>query len=306
MPGTEQRKSLKKQPFIWRNKLVRKSKSTWLWFLLPSFLGVTVFVLIPFLDVVRRSFLTAVTEEWAGIHNYQMIFSNQAFRLAVHNTIKFTAVCLPLLIGLGLFLAVQLSKLKRIQLLKSMFLFPLAMPAATVVLIWKMIFSEQGLLNGWLSGMGFLSGGQTVDYMGTKAAFWVLVFSYIWKNLGYTIVLWLAGIFSVSTDMTEAARVDGASERQCFWKVVFPNLKGCLYTITVLSFLNSFKVFREAYLVAGSYPHESMYLLQHLFNNWFVNLELDKMAAAAVCVGTVLFFVILLLQRLWDQGGKEV
>lgn len=306
MPGMEQRKSLKKQPFIWRNKLVRKSKSTWLWFLLPSFLGVTVFVLIPFLDVVRRSFLTAVTEEWAGIHNYQMIFSNQAFRLAVHNTIKFTAVCLPLLIGLGLFLAVQLSKLKRIQLLKSMFLFPLAMPAATVVLIWKMIFSEQGLLNGWLSGMGFLSGGQTVDYMGTKAAFWVLVFSYIWKNLGYTIVLWLAGIFSVSTDMTEAARVDGASERQCFWKVVFPNLKGCLYTITVLSFLNSFKVFREAYLVAGSYPHESMYLLQHLFNNWFVNLELDKMAAAAVCVGTVLFFVILLLQRLWDQGGKEV
>lgn len=306
MPGMEQRKSLKKQPFIWRNKLVRKSKSTWLWFLLPSFLGVTVFVLIPFLDVVRRSFLTAVTEEWAGIHNYQMIFSNQAFRLAVHNTIKFTAVCLPLLIGLGLFLAVQLSKLKRIQLLKSMFLFPLAMPAATVVLIWKMIFSEQGLLNGWLSGMGFLSGGQTVDYMGTKAAFWVLVFSYIWKNLGYTVVLWLAGIFSVSTDMTEAARVDGASERQCFWKVVFPNLKGCLYTITVLSFLNSFKVFREAYLVAGSYPHESMYLLQHLFNNWFVNLELDKMAAAAVCVGTVLFFVILLLQRLWDQGGKEV
>lgn len=306
MPGMEQRKSLKKQPFIWRNKLVRKSKSTWLWFLLPSFLGVTVFVLIPFLDVVRRSFLTAVTEEWAGIHNYQMIFSNQAFRLAVHNTIKFTAVCLPLLIGLGLFLAVQLSKLKRIQLLKSMFLFPLAMPAATVVLIWKMIFSEQGLLNGWLSGMGCLSGGQTVDYMGTKAAFWVLVFSYIWKNLGYTVVLWLAGIFSVSTDMTEAARVDGASERQCFWKVVFPNLKGCLYTITVLSFLNSFKVFREAYLVAGSYPHESMYLLQHLFNNWFVNLELDKMAAAAVCVGTVLFFVILLLQRLWDQGGKEV
>ena len=114
-------------------------------------------------------------------------------------------------------------------------------------------------------------------------------------------VLWLAGIFSVSTDLTEAARVDGATDRQCFWRVVFPNLKGSLYTITVLSFLNSFKVFREAYLVAGSYPHESMYLLQHLFNNWFVNLELDKMAAAAVCTGTVLFGVILLLQRLWDQ-----
>jgi len=277
---------------------------SWVWFLLPSFAGVGIFVLLPFMDVVRRSFLTAVTQQWSGLRNYQVIFANQAFQLAVANTLRFTAVCLPLLIGLGLFLAVQLSRLKKIQFIKSMFLFPMAMPAATVVLIWKMLFSSQGFLNGWL--MQVFPGWQPVDYMGTKAAFWVLVFSYIWKNLGYTIVLWLAGIFAVSTDVTEAARVDGASERQCFWRVVFPNLKGSLYTITVLSFLNSFKVFREAYLVAGSYPHESMYLLQHLFNNWFVNLELDKMAAAAVCVGTVLFGVILLLQKLWDQEGREM
>lgn len=273
-------------------------------FLLPSLLGVTVFVLLPFLDVVRRSFLTAVTQEWSGVRNYQTVFANQAFRLAIQNTLRFTAVCLPLLIGISLFLSIQLSRLREIQLIKSMFLFPLAMPAATVVLIWKMLFSRQGFLNGLLIGLGWLEEGQMIDFMGTKAAFWVLVFSYLWKNMGYTIVLWLAGICSVSTDITEAARVDGASERQCFWRVIFPNLKGTLYTITVLSFLNSFKVFREAYLVAGSYPHESMYLLQHLFNNWFVNLELDKMAAAAVCVGLVLFVTILFLQRLWDQEER--
>lgn len=275
-----------------------------MFFLLPSLLGVTVFVLLPFLDVVRRSFLTSVTQEWSGVRNYQTVFANQAFRLAIQNTLRFTVVCLPLLIGMSLFLSIQLSQLKKIQLIKSMFLFPLAMPAATVVLIWKMFFSRQGFLNGLFSGLGWLEEGQMIDFMGTKAAFWVLVFSYLWKNMGYTIVLWLAGIFSVSTDITEAARVDGASQRQCFWQVIFPNLKGTLYTITVLSFLNSFKVFREAYLVAGSYPHESMYLLQHLFNNWFVNLELDKMAAAAVCVGLVLFVTILLLQRLWDSEER--
>lgn len=293
---------LKKQQSIWRNKSGRNC--AWVFFLLPSLFGVTVFVLLPFLDVVRRSFLTAVTQEWSDIRNYQIVFANQAFRLAIQNTLRFTAVCLPLLIGISLFLSIQLSRLREIQLIKSMFLFPLAMPAATVVLIWKMLFARQGFLNGWLTGMGWLEEGQMIDYMGTKAAFWVLVFSYLWKNMGYTIVLWLAGIFSVSTDITEAARVDGASERQCFWRVIFPNLKGTLYTITVLSFLNSFKVFREAYLVAGSYPHESMYLLQHLFNNWFVNLELDKMAAAAVCVGLVLFATILLLQRLWDSEER--
>ncbi len=303
---TQRRRLKGRQLFIWQSRGVRQSRNAWIWFLLPSLLGVAVFVLVPFLDVVKRSFLTAVTEEWTGVGNYQTVFVNQAFRLAVTNTLQFTAVCLPMLIGLGLFLAVQLSRLKQIQLIKSMFLFPLAMPAATVVLIWKMLFSKPGFLNSGLSSLGLLPGGEPVDYMGTGAAFWVLVFSYIWKNLGYTIVLWLAGILAVSTDMTEAARVDGASERQCFWRVIFPNLKGSLYTITVLSFLNSFKVFREAYLVAGSYPHESMYLLQHLFNNWFVNLELDKMAAAAVCVGLVLFLAILFLQRLWDQGGREV
>ena len=302
---TQRKRLERRRLFIWQSRGIGQSRHAWIGFLLPSLLGVAVFVLAPFLDVVKRSFLTAVTEEWTGVGNYQTVFVNQAFRLAVSNTLRFTAVCLPMLIGLGLFLAVQLSSLKQMQLIKSMFLFPLAMPAATVVLIWKMLFSEPGFLNSGLSSLGLLPGGEPVDYMGTGAAFWVLVLSYIWKNLGYTIVLWLAGILTVSTDMTEAARVDGASESQCFWRVVFPNLKGSLYTITVLSFLNSFKVFREAYLVAGSYPHESMYLLQHLFNNWFVNLELDKMAAAAVYVGMVLFLAILFLQRLWDQDERE-
>jgi len=287
----------KKHLSTWRNKYA------WLGFLLPGFTGVVIFVLLPFLDVVRRSFLTAVTQKWTGIENYQIIFQNQAFLLAVKNTICFTSVCLPLLIGLGLFLAVQISKSKQIQLIKSLFLFPLAMPAATVVLFWKMLFSKQGFLNGFLAGIHLLPGGNPIDFMENNTAFFVLVFSYIWKNLGYTIVLWLAGIFAIPNEILEAARIDGANERQCFWQIVFPNLKGSLYTITILSFLNTFKVFREAYLVAGSYPHKSIYLLQHLFNNWFVNLELDKMAAAAVCVGMVLFVVILYLQRLWEKEG---
>ena len=316
MQRTERQRSLKKRQSIWQNrpgekrilsgvkKTAFQSRYAWIGFLLPSLAGVLIFVLLPFADVVRRSFLTAVTEEWTGLHNYELVFANQAFRLAVKNTVRFTLVCLPLLIGIGLFLSVQLSRLKKVQLIKSLFLLPMAMPAATVVLIWKMIFAKQGFLNAGLLLAGLLPEGAMPDYMGTGASFWVLVFSYIWKNLGYTMVLWLAGIFSVSEGLTEAARVDGATKRQCFWYVIFPNLKGSLYTITVLSFLNSFKVFREAYLVAGSYPHESMYLLQHLFNNWFVNLELDKMAASAVCVGAVLFAVILLLQRLSDHEEK--
>ena len=119
--------------------------------------------------------------------------------------------------------------------------------------------------------------------------------------MGYTIILWLAGLHNVPEELKEAARVDGASEFQCFFHVVLPGLKPVLYTITVLSFLNSFKVFREAYLVAGAYPQQNMYLLQHIFNNWFTKLEIDKMAAAAVCITIVFVAFVLLLQRFWEK-----
>ena len=272
--------------------------------MLPSFVGVLVFVLLPFLDVFKRSFTTAVTGQFNGIENYKTIFTNQAFLLAVKNTFRFTIVCIPLLVVTGLVIAMPLSKLSSAGMVKSLYLFPLAMPTATIVIVWKMFFYKQGFLNLSLTKLGELTGlwGEVhKDYLGSSAAFWVLVFSYVWKNTGYTIVLWLAGILGISNEMLEAARVDGASERQCFFKIILPNLKGSLYTIVILSFLNSFKIYREAYLVAGAYPEQDIYLLQHLFNNWFVNLDFDKMAAAAVFVGGFLFAVIMLLQHMWDS-----
>lgn len=266
-------------------------------FLVPGLLGVLLFVVLPFGDVVRRSFMTAITKEAAGMKNYKMIFTNSAFLLAVKNTFRFTLVCIPLMVALGLVIALAMGSIRHMQMVKSLYLFPLAMPTAAVAVVWKMVFYEKGFLNKYLEQLG-MGGG--ADYIGSGAAFYVLAGTYIWKNLGYTIVLWLAGIMGVSGDMMEAARVDGAGRLQRLWYVLLPNLKGSLYIIVVISFLNSFKIYREAYLVAGAYPHDSIYMLQHLFNNWFVNLDLDKMAAAAV-VCTMFFLVfILLLQRLWD------
>lgn len=282
-----------------------RRRHAFLLFLLPSLAGVTLFVLLPFLDVVNRSFRTAVTGEFTGMKNYGVIFQNQAFVLAVKNTARFTVVCIPLLVLVGLLVAFPLSAMKEAGLIKSVYLFPLAMPTATIVLVWKMVFYRQGFLNLFLTRLGELTGlwgTVTIDYLGTGASFWVLVASYLWKNTGYTVVLWLAGILSIPNEFIEAAKVDGAGRMKCIRYIILPNLKGSFYTIVILSFLNSFKIYREAYLVAGSYPQEDIYLLQHLFNNWFVNMEFDKMAAAAVCVGIVLLGAIMLLQRIWDKG----
>ena len=268
---------------IWRSKI---------WFLLPGLVGVTVFALLPFADMAIRSFSN-------GIGNYRTVSGNGAFQLAVCNTLRFAGIGIPILLVFSFFVALGIYKSKWMRFLKSIYLLPMAVPTAVLVLIWKAFFHKAGLFNQLLAVFGI----REIDWLGSEAAFWTLIISYIWKNLGYTVVLWIAGMMSVPESLAEAARVDGATERQCVRYVVLPQLKPVFYTITMLSFLNSFKVFREAYLGAGAYPQKSMYLLQHLFQNWFTNLEIDKMAAAGVLLAVFFVGCSLALQRLW--GGMN-
>ena len=267
-------------------------------FLLPSLGGVLVFVLVPFVDVIRRSFANAITEEWVGLKNYGDVLANPAFRLACWNTLRFSAVCLPALLGISLVIGVILQKKTKLgDGVKTAFLFPMAIPVASVVLVWRLLFEKQGLLNGLLNSWGL----STVEWMDSPTAFWVLVGSYLWKNLGYDVVLWMAGLSSISNAIYEAARIDGAGEWTIFRRITLPCLLPTLFTVSVLSLLNSFKVFREAYLVAGDYPHRSMYLLQHLFNNWFRDLSFDRMAAGAVLTAMVILCLIGLLRKGFDR-----
>ena len=290
-----------KQVKIRKNKNVelrKKSKNTGLYFVLPSLIGVAVFTLLPFLDVFIRSFQSAISREFIWVKNYTEVFNNAAFKLAASNTVKFVLVCIPLLLTLSLIIAICLNKfVESSKILRTAFLIPMAVPIASVVLIWNIVFNENGFFSATLNK--FNISGQ--DWMSTGWAFWILVFSYVWKNLGYNIILWLAGLNSISKEIYESAKVDGANDFQCFTKITIPCLKPTLYTVTVLSLLNSFKVFREAYLVAGDYPDKSMYLLQHVFNNWFRDLEFSKMAAASVLMAIIIFILIMLLQRAWEK-----
>lgn len=283
-----------------KGKIVyRISKQTLIYwaFLLPNLVGVLYFSLLPMLQVLFRSFQSAIGGTWVGIRNYGTVIHNAAFQRAIANTGKFTAVCIPLLILISLALAVTLYSIPRVGgTLRSIFLMPMAVPAASVVLVWKILFHTNGLINGFLAEIG----GKGINWMGSNAAFWMLVISYLWKNLGYTMILWTAGLSGIPEGIYEAAQVDGAGKWQAFLYITLPNLRGTAYTITVMSLLNSFKVFREAWLVAGDYPQESMYLLQHLYNNWFRELDFDKIAAASVMTSAVVFVLIGFLRKAWD------
>lgn len=272
---------------------------TGLAFCLPGFFGIAVFYLVPFLDVVRRSFVQASGGRFCRADNYKIVLGNAAFQLAAQNTARFILVCLPLLLLLSLLLALLVNGLgvRLKAAFKSAFLLPMAIPAASVVLLWKLMFDTHGFVNGIADWLGLTP----VDWMNTDAAFAVLVFSYIWKNLGYTLVLWMAGLASVPQDVYEAAQIDGAGRLVRFFKITLPLIKPMIFTIVVLSLLNSFKVFREAYLVSGNYPQESIYLLQHLFNNWFLDLSVDKMAAGSVLLALVIGIFVAVLEHSWED-----
>ncbi|WP_195986214.1 sugar ABC transporter permease [Clostridium sp. D33t1_170424_F3] len=279
----------------------RKAILPWL-FLGPSLLCVSIFVVVPFIDAVRRSFFSAMSGQFVGTKNYEIIFQNKAFQLAGWNTIRFTLLCIPALILLSLALALLVHACKeRRGIFKTSFLIPMAIPVASIVLIWKVLFHENGLLNKAAVAMG----GTSIDWLHSSWAFLLLIISYLWKNSGYDMVLWLSGISSIPGSLFEAAQVDGANAFQTFFRITLPNLKPTLFTITVLSLLNSFKVFREAYLVAGDYPDDSMYMLQHLFNNWFLTLDIDKMCAAATVMAVTVLAVILILQLFLGRSNDE-
>lgn len=281
-----------------KNKPSLKQSAQSFLFVLPSFIGVLIFVLIPFADTIRRSFFTVKSWQFQGLTNYKSVLQNKAFQLAASNTAKFIGICIPLLILLSIILALMVKSLSSSgDIFKTTFLLPMAIPVASIVLLWRALFFEKGILNGVLVSMG----KNPVDFMGTDAAFWVLIFTYLWKNCGYDMILWLSGMDGISPSLYEAAQVDGAGALTSFRYITLPSLMPTLFLTVVLSLINTFKVFREAYLVAGSYPHKSIYLLQHLFNNWFLELDISRMSAAAVMVAIVLLVLILLLQKMWNK-----
>ena len=267
-----------------------------------SLIGTGVFLLLPYAYVVVNSFIKTGSGSFAGLDNYGAVLGSEAFMTAMGNTALFMAVSVPVILALSLLISVYIYENPRLAgCLKTSFLIPMAIPVTSVVLMWRFLFDDNGIINGVLNACGM----DTVNWMNTRAAFWILVLSYVWKNLGYNIILWLAALSAIDPAIGEAARIDGAGGWQRLTRVTLPAAKNGAFVIIVLAALSSFKVFREAYLVAGEYPHDSIYMVQHIFNNWFRNLEIDKLAAGAVINSLVLIVLVLLLQRFWERRGDD-
>lgn len=272
-------------------------------FLAPSLSGILMMAVIPTLDVVRRSLFSAMGNKFVGLANFASVLTNESFLLAVKNTGRFLLLCIPLLLTLSLLTASLLMRQRWCQsLLKTTYLLPMVIPVTSVVLIIQAVFSKNGLL----SALCTLFGKTPVDWLNSEYAFFVLVLCYLWKNFGYNVVLWMAGLSAIPNELYEAARIDGANEWQCFLHITLPQLKPTVFMTTVLALINSFKVFREAYLVAGRYPHNSIYMLQHILSNWFTNLDMQKISAAAVLLMAAICLAVFFIARLSARKGESL
>ena len=273
-------------------------------FLLVSFSGVLLFYIIPFFVVVYYSVTNGAAEpSFTGFDNFRTVLHNNAFTQAATNTLKFSAISVPLAVVLALLLALLLEvKIPMKSAMRTFFLSPMMVPVASIVLIWQVIFHYNGTLNHLLSVFGV----EKIDWFKSQYGMVPIVLMFLWKNLGYNMILFMAALFNMPRELIEEAQVDGAGPVYCFFKIKVRYLSPTLLFVTILSLINSFKIFREVYLLTGDYPYEALYMLQHYMNNMFSNLDYQKLSAAAVIMAAAMVIIIAILFICENYFGKDV
>lgn len=273
-------------------------------FLTPSLIGVLIFFVLPFGVIFKYAFTdNPVNSEFCGFDNFVALFHNTAFLTAAKNTLVFSVIAVPLAVILSLLLAMMLeANIPGKSKFRTFFLSPMMVPVASVVLIWQVLFAYNGALNSFLK----LFGLEGVDWMNSEWSLVVVGVLFLWKNLGYNMILFMSAISNIPNDQLEAASVDGAGSVRRFFSIKLRYLSPSILFVTILSIINSFKVFREVYLLSGNYPYQSMYMLQHFMNNTFQANAYQKMAAAALVMMLVMLIIIGALFLIEGRYGKDV
>ena len=273
-------------------------------FLAVSLLGVAVFYLIPFGCLIYYSFVdNPVRGGFAGFENYIAIMKNQAFLKALKNTLLFSALSVPLAVILSLLMALLLEQnIPGKSWFRTIFLSPLMVPSASVMLVWQVLFCYNGTINRFLTCLGR---GKT-DFLKSDYGLLVVLLLFLWKNLGYYMIIYMAALNEIPAELLEAAIIDGGSGAQSFWYIKLPYLSPSILFVSLMAIVGSFKIFKEVYLLAGAHPNDSLYLLQHFMNNTFLAFDYQKLATAAVLMSIGLTLIISILFFLENRAGRDL
>ena len=271
---------------LWRKNVFEHKKSVWL-FLLPGGLGLLVFYIVPFFGGVYYSLTDgSYRNAFVGLQNYANIWKNQMFVLGLKNTMELSLICAPLVWVLSFAIASLLNRLRpKGAFFRNSVLLPYLMPSSAMLLIWLVIFDYGGVINRLVVALGL----QRVVWLQGAQLRVPVILLFVWKNLGFAVIIFMAALQAIPEPLYEYARLEGAG----FWRQTFgitlPMIVPTAFLVIILEWINAFKIFKEVYFIGGAYPDEAVYTLQNYMNNMYGKLNYQNVTTAAYSFALIVF-----------------
>ncbi len=269
-----------------------RKKTVWL-YLLPGLIGLLAFYLIPFVWGIWFSLTDGtIHNAFVGLDNYRRIWQNEVFVLGLTNTMELSLLCAPVIFFVSFLIATMLRKpITGGSFFRNSLLMPYLMPSSAMLIIWLLLFDYGGVINRLCVMMGF----ERTFWLEGSALRVPIVLLYIWKNLGFSVVIFTAALQAVPEALYEYASLEGAGPLRQALQITLPQMIPTAFLVLVLAVVNAFKIFKEAYFIGGAYPDESIYTLQHYMNNKFAKLDYQDVTTAAYSFALIVIVLFLLM-----------
>ena len=294
-----------------RNRKRRKRKQALVAysFIAPNFIGFAIFTLGP----IILAFIIAFTEwdgnnamKFVGLNNFTTIFSDDRFTSALKNTLVYSVFTVPITLAIALGLAILLNqKIYGRNFFRTVTFFPYVASLVAVAAVWNMLFTpaKGGIINQLLINVFHTSASKWAA--APKTVMLTIIMFSVWKNMGYYMVIYLAGLQGISEDLYEAASLDGANAIQRFFYVTLPQLRPTTFFVTIILTINCFKVYDIVYMLAGGsngiINKSAIVLVYYIYEEAFRNWKLGQASASAI----VLFAIVLVITLIQFRGEKN-
>jgi len=291
---------------------MRGRLTPWIW-LLPAFLFIAVFLVYPVIDTLRISFMNDDSSAYVGLENYQFVFTNSTTQSALLNNVLWLVLFTVLAVGLGLIIAVLTGRVRYEALAKAVIFIPMAISFVAAAVIWRFMyafkpegFTQIGLVNAAGTGVGLEPIAWLVEHqlpyidqllpIPLHTNNFALIAVGVWMWTGFAMVVLSAGLKGISTEVIEAARVDGASEWQIFWRITIPMLSPTIAVVATTLVIQALKKFDMVWVMtAGNFGTDVVATL--MFKEMFNFRDFGRSATLAVILLAAILPVMLITIR---------
>jgi ABC-type sugar transport system permease subunit len=287
----------------WRNTLVGWS------FILPNFLGFALFTLVPVIAAFVLAFMdwdSYGMPEWLGLGNFERLWRDENFHVALRNTLYYAVGHIPLTLVASLALAMALNqKLRGVNFFRTAAFFPYITSLVAVAVVWNMLFNPTaGPINLLLEAIGVQDPPRWVA--STDWAMPAVIITSVWRDMGYYMVLYLAGLQTIPKEYYEAAKVDGANAWQRFWGITVPSLRPTTFFVLVMLTIQSFKVLDLIVVMTGGGPGRSTLVLSQLiYREGIIEGQFGYSSAIALVLFLIVFTVTIVQFRINERRSAS-